>query len=574
MWPRSRSRGVGLTVLAFALLLSLLLLRLESDPVTIDSLICARSVADFEPGFLDGKPAYALLGQPVRALNALTGGDRAALVALLAAWCALFAWATLIVVFLIARDLYGGSAPRAWAAVALLASTPTFLFMSAVLDKYTVTLFFQTLSILLWLRRRYVAGGLAWGAAVGAHAAAALLIVPFAASLRWDPSRKGDIRPALKGTLAAVLVAAPLYGWVLMHARSVSGYLAYLYRTSFGDYSFLAALRPDRFLTTIASSVFSWVVLLVVAAIAAGVYVLFRRGRARAVLTEPGTGPGDRRRLTELRLVLLGFFAAAGLVLSVYWRHLSPFFRLTGWILIGVALVRLGLLLAGRAERIGDSDRGRAGAPPEIFTLLIPWLSTMTVFFMVWDHFFGQFSMWVAPPLALLAAGLGLFGKGEAGKPRGPAPSRRGRWSLAVIGLAVLASLWLSRDVVERVTWRPIPENDVVARGARGAVQEEGVLIAGWDGPNFAYHHPGLRVLTVVAGRRERPPVWKRDRELGAPLDEIRAALDAGREAYVTRKFLDQPGDEAVRALREEILRRYELRPVSPGVRRLSPRGS
>ncbi len=572
MWSRGGAGGLGLTILVFALLLPLMLLRLEGDPVTIDSLICARSVADFEPGFLDGKPAYALLGQPVRALNALTGGDRATLVTLLAAWCTLFAWATLIVVFLIGRDLYGGSAPRAWAAVALLASTPTFLFMSAVLDKYTVTLFFQTLSILLWLRRRYVAAGLAWGAAVGAHAAAALLVVPFAASLRWDPSRKGDVRPALKGTLAAVLLGAPLYGWVLMRARSVGGYIAYLYRTSFGEYSFLAALRPDRFLRTVASSVFAWVVLLVVAAIATGAVVLVRRARARAVSAEPGTGPGDRRR-AELRLALLGLFAASGLVLSVYWRHLSPFFRLTGWVLIGVALLRLGLLLAGRAERIDDSDRGRAGSSPEIFTLLIPWLASMAIFFMIWDHFFGQFSIWVAPPLALLAAGLGLAGRAEAGEARGPAPGRRGIWSLALIGLAVLASLWLSRDVVERVTWRPIAENDEVAREARGAVREEGVLIAGWDGPNFAYHHPGLRVLTVVAGRRERPPVWKRDRELGEPLDEIRAALGTGREAYVTRKFLDQPGDEAIRPLREEILRRYDLLPVSPGVRRLAPRG-
>ncbi|HZE88566.1 MAG TPA: glycosyltransferase family 39 protein, partial [Verrucomicrobiae bacterium] len=191
----SRPRtGRILTAAAFALLLAALLSRTFPFPATIDSLICAISVADFRPGFLDGKPTYVFLGQAVALVNALLGGDRAALMRLLALGCALFAWGMLIMAWLLARELSGSARSGAWWALLLVSSSPIFLFMAAIVEKYTVALFLVMLAALLWLKRRYAAFGIVWGLAIGAHVTAALLAVPCVVSLLSDPDRRGDRR--------------------------------------------------------------------------------------------------------------------------------------------------------------------------------------------------------------------------------------------------------------------------------------------------------------------------------------------------------------------------------------------
>jgi hypothetical protein len=66
--------------------------------------------------------------------------------------------------------------------------------------------------------------------------------------------------------------------------------------------------------------------------------------------------------------------------------------------------------------------------------------------------------------------------------------------------------------------------------------------------------------------------VWKGTRRRADVPEEIRRAFEEGRAAYVTRRWLDQKGDAAIREARERILRSNETVPAAPGIFRLVPR--
>ncbi len=569
-----------LTAAVFAALLVWMLSRAIPYPATIDSLVCATSVAEFRPGHLDGKPTFAFLGQIVRAVNEILGGDRADLMRLLGRWCALFSWATLIAVFVTARDLYGGSAARGWAAVALLLASPIYTFMAAIVEKYTVNLFFMVLAVLFWVRRRYLPWGLAWGAALGAHVTSVLLGAACLVSLRRDPERSGDGTAAARGAVAALVVALPLYGWVLWHTEGARAYLGHLHGTVFGDYAFLGALRPDRILASAAAQPFAAAGLLAVVAI--GSVLLARRRRvaasAAARLGRARFHPGARRAGLALAVI------AGTIVVIAHEANLIKILPQAGIGLVSAALVTL---VTARGPRSAAGETGAASDPipaaagdsgrrPEVETLIIPWLAVSAVFFTLWDHFYGQFSIYLSPALALLAAGIGLpaAGGGVAARAAGNGPSRgRAVWPAVVILAAVIAGTWESRGAIERGTWRIVRENDETARRAAPLLPPGSLVIAAWDATNFAYHRPEAEVVRNVSGSQVAPEVWKGRRRHADLAAEVGRAMQDGREVFVTHRWINQPGDALIEGTRQEILRLYERKEVAPGVFRLSPPG-
>ncbi|MBI3449762.1 MAG: glycosyltransferase family 39 protein [Acidobacteria bacterium] len=535
----ARSRPARLvTAAAFALLLAALLARTFPFAATIDSLICAISVADFRPGFLDGKPTYVFLGQAVAVVNGALGGDRAALMRLLALWSALFAWGMLVAAWLLARELGGGSRSGAWWGVLLVGSSPIFLFMAAIVEKYTVALLLVMIAALFWLKRRYAVFGIFWGLAIGAHVTAALLAVPCAVSLLAEPDRRGDRRRAGLGALRAAAVAAPLYAWVVAASPGAAAYLRGVLHTVFGTYAFLHELRPEQLLAPRAA-------LAILALIAAGAALAFlarRRGSPEAPI-EPalwGAGAG-----------------ATGIVAWTRAPYLPPFLALAGLPLLVVAGLSLALLCVERVR-----TRHGASRLDPLATFVVPWLATNLLFFMAWDHFYGQFSVFIVPPLALVAARLGA---------RPPGSGRVAVGALA-LAAAVAAGLWISRDVVDRERWKLTVENDAFAREAARRIPKGSLVVASWDGANLEYYAPGVEVAAVTPGGTtpgaETPGG-------GGPSDlvaSVRAALASGREVYVTSRFLDAPADPIVDAERSALERTFVRVPAGDKLYRIVPR--
>jgi hypothetical protein len=557
------------SAILFALLLPAMLLRAESIPTTIDSLICAASVAEWRPGFLDGKPTFAFVGQAVRGLNYLQGGDRADLIQLLSGWSALLGWGTLVNVFLIARHLYRGSHLRAWAAVGLLGTAPVFAFMSAITEKHTVNLFFLTLAILMWLRRRYLAWGMFWGIAVGAHLTSVLLVIPFLLSLRWDPARREDVRPALGGALAAMLVSVPLYLWVLFHSRGLGVYLASVRQTVLHDYNFLGALRPDRIARFLIAQPLSLVLILILAAgTAATVVSMKRRSRKRREADSQGRSPDPERRREKILAAVVAL-AAGGLVALVHGGNLPNILMLAGIPLLVAAAARALQAMLGGRLRTSAPNHFAGRAVPEMSTFLIPWLAVAATFFVMWDHFYGQFSIYIVLPLSLLVAGLGAMGR--ASEREAIIPGMPG-WSAALLGLAILSGAWRSWGIVDRLAWTPLQENDAVARSAAAVVTPGALIVTSWDGANFRYHFPDLDITMLTPDeRKETVQVWKKDRPSRDPREMVREARAEGRDVFVSHRVLTQDGVDEMRSAREEILMGHHLRETSPGLFKLVP---
>lgn len=536
MTGRGRRIGIGA---AFVAVLGALLLRAVPYPATLDSIICAASVAEFRPGFLDGKPAFAVAGQAVRAIGVLLGGDRATLMRLLGLWCALFAWGMLALAYLLGKEIHGGSAARGLAAAALLGSTPVFAFMSAIVEKYTVQLVLVLWAALLWMRRRYPAWGLVWGAALGAHVTSALLAVPCLFSLLRDPGRRGDARRAATGALLALPVAAPLYLWVLAHTEGPGAYVAYVRRVVLGEYAFLQALHPGRLLRAAAAGP---AILVAAAATAAAAALALGLARRR----------GGGRPWAS---VWPAAIAAAGLAVGLAYRqNLNLIVPQIGWPLLALTAAALPAAFRG-----GSPHAGFLGA----------WLVTHAIFVVVWDHFYGQFAVYIVAPLALTAAGIGA-GRQAAAPGRRPAPARR--LVPAAVVLAAAAGLWISRGAVERGAWTILRDAEPQAREAAATLPPGGLVVAAWDGAVLGYYAPGLDVMKDVPGEQGRPLVWKGTRRRADVPEEIRRAFEEGRAAYVTRRWLDQKGDAAIREARERILRSNETVPAAPGIFRLVPR--
>jgi hypothetical protein len=558
----------ALTASAFVLLLAAFLLRAYPCPATIDSLSCAISVAELRPGFLDGKPTYAFLGQIPRLLNAALGGDRAGLMRGLSLWCALFAWGMLVIVYLLARDLHGGSRPRGWAAAALLASSPIYVFMAAIVEKYTVAIFLLLLSALLWTRRRYAAWGIAWGLAIGAHVTSILLLVPCAVSLLADPSRRSERRRAIAGGAIAAAVSLPLYLWVLSCAQGVGIYFGYLGDLVFREYAFMKALRPDRLLASAVSDPLrgASVLAALLALLAAGIAVVRRRSRIPGDRGRVAAATGSSARGAGIAASIVSAIAVA-VVAWAYSRNLAPLCALAGIPLLAIGALRLALLFVHRVREGGEGGpAGQAGDDPSIATFVLPWLVTNALFFVAWDHFYGQFSVYIAPPLALLAAGVGAGGR------RGSRAGWTLRWDVVAIVAAVLCGMWISRDVVDRTRWKMTGENDAWARAIAPVIPEGSLVIAGWDGVNLAYHAPGFETLSIVAGEASRSIVWKGKARHTDLAGDVRRALMEGRRVYVTRRFLDQPGDAGLREAQEALRGVFDFNPAGPGLLELSPR--
>lgn len=203
----------------FLIILAFYSLNLPSYFNSIDSVSYALAVTEFRPGFLDGKPLYIFACRLFYELLKPGFASRAELVYLFGLFSALFGSLTVVVIYLLHRELFGDSWFSLVSAL-LVAVTPFFFFVSTNSEVVTFNLFFVSLSVLFWIKRRFLLWGVSWGLALSSHATSFLLFFTFL-YLFLRGRQLLPVKQIVCGFILAAVIASASYLWVLSYYESL-----------------------------------------------------------------------------------------------------------------------------------------------------------------------------------------------------------------------------------------------------------------------------------------------------------------------------------------------------------------
>jgi hypothetical protein len=517
----------------FLLTLSIYSLNLTKSVLTPDGAGYPLVAERLLPGWMDGKPAYIWTGRVVFEFWQIFEGSREALIKTFAFYSALFGALTAVNVYLIFRALFRREYLGGMVSL-MVAFSPMFFYSAVTIEVYTFNVFWVTLTVLFWLRRRFVLWGVAWGLAISSHITSVFLFFPFIWSVSFHDYR-GQWKRVVLGSSFAISIVAVCYGWVLSFYSSVPGYIDFYRSVSQDEYLHWPTLSWGI------QNVIKFKALLGFYTLISGGLLFYFRTRWRVLL------PG----LIVFPL-LTGYF--------LFYR--SSFFLMSKSCGFVVSILSLGaaLLLCRREDK-----RRQLG-------FLILWAAPYAVFFLGWIQDGGQFYIYVIPQVALIVGALfdHLIERGRLS-----IGDRRRSFLSALPGVkgsspivAFLFILALSGGLIQEVgtiRWlhNELSHPDQYGLEIKKQVPSGGVLIAGWEAPIAKFYGPDIELLSFPF--------------VGKPLDiltfsidtSVRRSLDAGVSVYVTKNWLLNSGDARIVSARETILKDFTIVKVSNDVYRI-----
>lgn len=259
-------------VVSFVALVPYLPIFLASD----DAAYYANVMIDMSPGWMDGKPVYVWIGHLMFRLATMLGASRPSLVFVFGLYSTAFMSLTGLALYSIYRSLFHEPYVGIIAALTALFS-PIGLSTSLSIAPYPVSLFFVSVAMAAWLRRKYFAWSIAWSLAIASHASSLLLAPVWLLSLLL-PDYKDAPRLVAKHIPIVLLVCALCFGWVLAHYPSLDYYVRFNLYVTQRDY--LEPITTQWFSTRLEALLQSnGLMMLVLSAV--GSYFLTRLGTSR-----------------------------------------------------------------------------------------------------------------------------------------------------------------------------------------------------------------------------------------------------------------------------------------------------
>lgn len=205
------------------ILLSAYILSFPYAFISFDSANLPNFIVDFKPGWMDGKPIYIWLGRIIYNYYKGLSLPLENFVWMLNLYSAIFGVLTCINTYFICRHLF--NLKKNILAFIFTGLSPIFFFTSSSIEVYCLNLFFITLSLLLWIRERYILWGIAFGLALSSHILSILLIFAFL-TYSFLCNIKLD-RKIITGIFLGLLISGGCYFWVFKHYPSI----AYFFKT-------------------------------------------------------------------------------------------------------------------------------------------------------------------------------------------------------------------------------------------------------------------------------------------------------------------------------------------------------
>lgn len=184
---------------------------------------------------------------------------------------AFFGALTVICTYYIYKELFNDTKFALFPPI-LLAISPTFFFASTISEVFTLNLFFVSLTILMWLQKRFLLWGLAWALAISSHATSVLLIFPFLMSFVKE-NRKANKSEICQGIIIMSLVSAIFYAGVLSFYPSFMDFVRDYITISAREY---INKNPTVMITNIFKMLTFAGLLISLSAISVGKYIYYR----------------------------------------------------------------------------------------------------------------------------------------------------------------------------------------------------------------------------------------------------------------------------------------------------------
>ncbi len=530
--PMERRELVFIALLLL-LILSIYSLNLSKSALTPDSAGYPLVAEILHPGWMDGKPVYIWTGRLFFEFWRAFMNSREALLKTFAFYSALFGALTAINVYLIFRSLFNKRYLGGMSSV-LVAFSPMFFYSAVTIESYMFNIFWATLAVLFWVKKRFIWWGIAWGLALSSHITSAFLFFPFAWSLAFSNYRF-QWKKALLGCCFSIFICVVSYGWVLSFYPSLPAYIRFYRSVSQDEY-----LRWPT-LTWITQNLIRFRVIWVVyVLIAAGGLFYFRR--------QPGK--------TLLIIVILPL-----LILLLYFYGSNLFLL---WKSCGYVLTTLGLAAALLLSR--EKNRRQKSY------LLFAWVVPYALFFLGWIQDGGQFYIYLVPPISLIVTRLfdsiteGLYSNVIDRSYSLLPPLLKVKGDLIIVALLFLFAL--SGGLFQKmgtIRWAhsKLGFPDQYALQIKSQITPGSVLIASWEGAIAKFYDPGLHVFDFPFSM--------------VPIDSvschfnssIRDYLNSGTEVFVTKNWLFQRKDAATILARETIRNEFTLLRISDDVYRI-----
>lgn len=470
------------------------------------------------PGWLDGKPAYIWMGKLVFETWRSFSASRETLIKVFALYSALFGAMAAVNVYLIFRALFSRSYLGGMVSM-LLAFAPVFFYTAVTIEVYTFNIFWITLAILSWIKKRYLLWGIAWGLALASHVTSSLLFLPFVWSLLYRPYSI-QWKRMLVGSCLTLSIVAVSYGWVLSFYTSIPAFI-----------EFFGSISRDQYLNR---PTVTWVIQSL---------IKFKEGFGIYLFISGGLLLRFRKYWLKA-IPILVLFPFLALYCAFYRLNIIRLSWSCGYILTGLCIVASVLLYGNKGKR-----------EPLIFLLL--WVLPYAALFLGWIQDGGQFYIYLVPPMALITGGLfndiltsPRFQTGTKGS------------LAAVVFLFVFA---LSGGLYQRIgeiRWLHTHKDasDQYALQIKKQIPSGSVILASWMNPIIRFYAPDLRIFGF--------PFY------GPPLDllgvryesAVKASLNGGGNVFVTKEWLRDRHNRMLMSARERILGEYSLSKISDDI--------
>ncbi|NCP02286.1 MAG: hypothetical protein COZ32_10260 [Nitrospirae bacterium CG_4_10_14_3_um_filter_53_41] len=511
----------SLVILLFLLVLSLYSMNLSRSAITPDSAGYPLVSEQLLPGWMDGKPAYIWMGKLVFEGWNFFSRSRETLLKTFAFYSALFGAMAAINVYFIFRALFARRYLGGMVSL-LLAFSPMFFYSAVTIEVYMFNIFWVTLTVLFWLRRRFILWGVAWGLSLSSHITSLFLFFPFAFSLLSSHDRI-EWKRILLGSCVTFIILVAAYGWVLSFYSSIPAFIEFYGSISRNEY--LRYPTPSWLVQSLKG--FKEI---------SAIYFVFSLGVIVCV-----------RKQWRKALPALILFPLVILYFNFYRHNIFLLCKSCGYLLTFLCLAAAFLLYARKEKR------------KQLYFLLL-WLFPYVVLFLGWIQDGGQFYLYLVPAMSLITGGLfdellrrnGLTMRdGSHGSPRS---LMRSRIYLAVVVflLTLLGGLY---QKVATIRWyhNYLSPSDQYALQIKDKIPSKSVVGAGWMNPIIRFYAPGLQTLGFPF--------------LGIPLDlfdfqfmsTIQQSLKAGRNVFVTKEWLSQRNDVKTKLSRKKIERNFIL---------------
>lgn len=528
--PTFEKRELLFIALLFLLILCVYSLNLTKSLITPDGAGYPLVAELLLPGWMDGKPAYIWTGRLVFEFWQALATSREALIRTFALYSALFGALTAVNIYLIFRALFNTRYIGGMAAI-LLAFSPMFFYSAVTIEVYMFNIFWATLAVLFWIKRRFALWGIAWALALSSHITSIFLVFPFFWSVLFNNYR-ALWRRILVGGCVVILICTVSYGWVLSFYTSLPAYIGFYSSISHDEYIRLPTLGwAIQHLTTF-KGFWGFYVLV------CGAFFLYFRKQMRKTI------------LILILLPLLIFYVA------FYKSNLILLWKSCGYVLTSLSLAAVFLLY-------------KKGHRREQLAFLLAWALPYALFFLGWIQDGGQFYIYIVPQISLIVGALFADMIKEYGVRMSVSRSSllptllRSNSGLTIVVLLFVFAL--STGLLQKIgIIRWFHNNpDHHALEITRQIPSGSVLVAAWMGPITKFYAPDLVILNFPFIARPLDTTYSHF------LSNIRRYVAAGKKVFVTNHFLFQSTDTKTILARAAIREEFRLLKVHDSIYRI-----